>query len=342
MKRRYLILLPLMALFLAWTMVLPVDETEYAIVTRFGKVLGHPIYEPGLHIKLPWHSVIRLDKRLQTLDPRPSEYLLSSKGTTEEKEGIGQNVIVGYFANWRILGFHSPEEVQKAVGEERELRLAGPLTFLSSVSNVLMAQEKLLEILHSELSAALGRQDMSALVSVDPKDLRIREIEKSVADACREVARRNYGIEIEDVRIKRISLPEQNKKSVFERMRAERQRKATKFRAEGQRDALSIRATADREASKILSESYREAELLKGKGDAEATAIYAKAHNKDPEFYRLVRTLSAYTKFLNENTTVVLSANSELLELLTKGKLPESPGADAPAKATPAGSGTAK
>ena len=331
MKTRIAFFLVLLIALLLWRMALPVDETEYVIVTSFGEVIGHPLHEAGLYLKKPWHSVIRLDKRLQTFDPRPSEFLLISKKTTEEKEGIGQNVVVDYFVNWRILGIRSPETLKGLDEETRQELLNGPLKFLNSVMNISKAQEKLLDIIHSELSAALGHYDMSALVSVEPKDIKISDIEKSVSDACREIARRNYGIEIEDVRIKRVGLPEQNKQSVFERMRAERQRKATQFRAEGQRDALTIRAAADKEASRLLSESYRDAELVRGKGDAEATAIYAKAHSKDPEFYRLVRTLTAYTKFLNENTTVVLSSNSELLRLLMEGK----PATGKPAQTAP-------
>jgi len=324
MKTRNAILLIAAAVLVAagWRTLLPVDETRYAIVTRFGRVIGDPISQPGLHFKFPWDSCILLDKRLQLFDPRPSEFLLASKkATPDEKQEIGQNVIVDYFVTWRILGNYSPQEAGSA---DDPARTRGPLLFLKAVNNPLNAQGKLLEIIHSEISATLGRHDMSALVSVNPGDLKIHEIEQSVTAACREIAASKYGIEIEDIRIKRVGLPEQNKQSVFERMRAERLRKATQLRAEGQRDAMSIRAAADKEASKLLAESYRDAERIRGEGDAKATAVYARAHNKDPEFYRLVRTLDAYRKFLNDKTTIVLSANSDLLHLLTQGVTPQS------------------
>lgn len=320
-KRRTL--LPILAIgiliAIVWRTALPVDETAYVIVTRFGRVVRDPIAQPGLHLKFPWDSRIVLDKRRQLFDPRPSEFLLTSEPTTEEKQGIGQNVIVDYFVMWRILGPHSSEKSNAA---EDPARVRGPLLFLKAVNNPLNAQGKLLEIIHSEISATLGRHAMSALVSTDAGNLKIRDIEQGVTAACRDIAAGKYGIEIEDIRVKRVGLPEQNKQSVFERMRAERQRKATQLRAEGQRDALRIRAEADKEASKLLAESYRESELIRGKGDAEATAIYAQAHNKDPDFYRLVRTLDAYRKFLNDKTTIVLSANSDLLRLLTNGVTP--------------------
>ncbi len=302
---------PLLA-FLAWRVCMPVDATEYAIKTRFGKVIGQPIHEPGLHFKWPWDTRITLDKRLRIFDPRPSEFLLVSKASSEEAQGIGQNVIVDYFATWRVLGPGAGPEAAEAPRD-------GPLRFLKSVNNPLNAEAKLLEILHSEVSKVLGQHDMSALVSMDPDDLKLAEIEAQVTEAGRAIAARDFGIAIEDVRIKRVGLPEQNKQSVFERMRAERMRKATKLRAEGQRDALRIKAEADKEASRILAESYREAELIRGEGDAEATRVYADAHNRDPEFYRFVRTLEAYKKFLNDKTTVVLSTDSELLQLLTGG-----------------------
>lgn len=299
---------------LAWRVALPVDETSYAIVTRFGRVVGDPIHDAGLHLKLPWDSRILIDKRLQLFDPKPSEFLLTSRATDQQEEGIGQNVIVDYFVNWRVLGYHSADDKTKD-----EARRDGPLQFLKAVNNPLNAEGKLLEIIHSEVSATLGRHDMSSLVSVNADALKLEEIEGNVTDACRDIALRKYGIEIDDIRIKRVGLPDQNKQSVFERMRAERQRKAEQLRAEGNRDAQIVRNKADTEASNLLAEARKEAELIRGEGDAQATAIYAAAHNQDPGFYRLVRTLDAYRKFLDSDTTIVLSGDSELFELLTAG-----------------------
>jgi membrane protease subunit HflC len=129
-----------------------------------------------------------------------------------------------------------------------------------------------------------------------------------------------YGIHVADVRIKRINLPEQNKQSVYARMRAERERIARQYRAEGEEQALSIRADADRQREEILSLAYKQAEKTKGEGDAESTRIYGQAYSKNPRLYKLLRTLEAYKKVIDDKTTAVLSSDSELLKVLTRGE----------------------
>jgi membrane protease subunit HflC len=135
-----------------------------------------------------------------------------------------------------------------------------------------------------------------------------------------QAALEQYGISVVDVRIKRINLPEQNKQSVYARMRAERERIARQYRAEGEEQALSIRADADRQKEEILAAAYKEAESIKGRGDAESTRIYGQAYSRNPGFYKLLRTLEAYRKVLDDKTTAVLSSDSELLKVLTKGE----------------------
>jgi len=129
-----------------------------------------------------------------------------------------------------------------------------------------------------------------------------------------------YGIEIADVRIKRLNLPEQNKQSVYARMRAERERIARQYRAEGEEQALSIRADADRQKEEIVSAAYKEAEKLKGEGDADSTRIYSQAYSRNPRFYRLLRTLESYKKILDDKTTAILSSDSELLKIMMHGE----------------------
>jgi membrane protease subunit HflC len=135
----------------------------------------------------------------------------------------------------------------------------------------------------------------------------------------REIAAREYGIELVEFDLRRLSFPDQNRRSVFERMRAERERIARRFRSEGEEEARKIRAAADREESQILAEAYREGEILRGQGQAQATRIYGEAIAKDPEFYEFTRTLEAYRKFLDEKTTLVLPSDSELMRLLVRG-----------------------
>jgi membrane protease subunit HflC len=129
-----------------------------------------------------------------------------------------------------------------------------------------------------------------------------------------------YGIRVVDVRIKRLNLPEQNKQSVFARMRAERGRIAMQYRAEGEEQALVIRANADREKEAILSAAYKDAETIRGEGDAQATRIYGEAYSKNPHFYKLVRTLESYKKVLDDKTTIILNSDSALLKVLTQGE----------------------
>ena len=170
-------------------------------------------------------------------------------------------------------------------------------------------------------AAALGNTDLSALVSTTPEQVRLSEVMKGVTEQCRARAIEQYGIEIVDVRMKRLNLPAQNRESVFARMRAERERIAKQYRAEGEAEALRIRAEADRDKTRILSESYREAERIRGDGDAQSTRIYAAAYSRDPRFYKLVRTLEAYKKVIDPNTTAILSSDSEFLRLLTQGRM---------------------
>nr|MDQ2901373.1 protease modulator HflC [Acidobacteriota bacterium] len=129
-----------------------------------------------------------------------------------------------------------------------------------------------------------------------------------------------YGINVLDVRIKRLNLPEQNKQSVYARMRAERERIARQYRAEGEEQALGIRADADRQKEEILSVAYRDAEKIRGEGDAESTRIYGQAYSKNPKLYKLLRTLESYKKVLDDKTTVIISSDSELLKIFTRGE----------------------
>ena len=135
-------------------------------------------------------------------------------------------------------------------------------------------------------------------------------------------ARDKYGIELVDVKIKRIGLPEQVRDSVFERMRKERARIAQRYRSEGNEEAMKIRASADKEKTVVLAKAYAEAEIVRGKAEAAATRTYSEAHQKDPQFFELLRTLEAYKKIFDEKTTILLSGDSELLKYLSHGMGP--------------------
>jgi len=267
-----------------------VKETEQVVITQFGKPVK-VIREAGLYAKVPdpVQSIRRFDKRLLLYDVKPSEYLTADK----------KNIILNMYAAWQIV----------------DLR-----TFLASVRERRTAEILLADVISAEVGAAIGKIPLSALVSINPEEVIVDSIMAVVTDNCRERALKNYGIDVKHVKMKQLQLPEQNLESVFQRMRAERQRMAKQYRSEGDEEAIKIRAEADKQKRTMMAQAYREAETIKGEGEAEAARIYATAFSQDPKFYKLVRTLQAYEVFLNEKTTVVLSTDSELLRLLTEGQ----------------------
>lgn len=288
-KRRYYVLaIVLVALLALRTTAFVVDETKTAIVTQLGRPV-RVVDEAGLNWKLPQpvQAVRLFDKRLLVYDPKPTEFLTNDK----------KNVVVDAFVVWRI---------------------ADPEAFLKTVTDREGAEVRMADIVASELGAALGRYPLHALISTNPETMKVDEIMQGVAENCRSTASSSFGIEVADVRMKRLAFPEQNKQSVFDRMRAERERTAKKYRSEGEEEAIKIRAEADKERQEILAEAYKEAEKIRGEGDAEAMRIYGTAYSKDPSFYEFTRTLESYRKFLDDKTTIVLSSDSDLLELFDK------------------------
>ena len=290
MKRRrfYLLGVAIVALVIARTGTFVVDETQTAIVTQLGDPV-RVVTESGLHWKIPQpvQAVRFFDRRLLVYDPKPTEFLTNDK----------KNIVADAFVAWRI---------------------ADPRRFLETVNDRVGAEVRMADIVASELGAALGRHPLHSLISTEPGEMRVAAIMGEVTEQCRVTAGENFGIEIADVRMKRVVFPEQNKQSVFDRMRAERDRIAKRYRSEGEEEAIKIRAEAERERQELLAEAYREAEAIRGEGDAEAARIYAQAFNSDPEFYRFMRTLQSYETFLDEQTTVILSSDSELLDLLNR------------------------
>jgi membrane protease subunit HflC len=291
MKRTWIFLAIAVAAVLLYRSVLFVDQTQMVIVTQFGRpVATHR--EAGLKFKWPYQSAIRVDRRLQVYDPRPSEFLAAEK----------KNIDLDVFVCWRV--------------EE-------PLKFLETVSDIPGAEARLHDIVWSELGAQLGQIPLEAIVTVGEETHQLGKLIDSVGAACAERVQRSYGIEIVDVRLKRISYPSEVRESVFQRMRAERARMASRYRAEGEEEALKIRAEADKQRTVTLAQAKAESERTKGDAEAEATMVYAKAHGQDPHFYEVRRKLEAYRKFLDEKTTILLSADSDLLKYLTQGPTPE-------------------
>lgn len=278
-----------LALVAAARSVYTVDETQMVVVTQFSRPI-RTVKRAGLQFKAPWQTALRFDKRLQTFAPRPSELLTRDK----------KNLLVDTYVCWRVTE---------------------PRRFLQTVIDNAGAETRLRDLVISELSIALGQRDLTDLVSTDEEAIQLTSMMDAVSLACQEAATAGgYGLAVVDVRLRRLNFPEQNKAAVFDRMRAERERIAKQYRAEGVEQATKIRADADRQKTELLAQAYEEAEKIRGEGDRESMRIYGSAYNRDPEFYKLSRTLEAYKKFLNEKTTVVLSSDSELLRLLTQGE----------------------
>jgi membrane protease subunit HflC len=278
----------LASLIAVWLTFFSVKETEFVLVTQFGKPV-RTITDAGLHAKWPFQGATWFDRRLRVYNPRPSEFLTRDK----------KNIVIDSYVAWKIRD---------------------PDRFLQTVGDPVSAEMRLHDIVWSGLSAALGTHDLDSLVSVSETSIQTNDLLEGLTAFTDHAALEQYGINIVDVRIKRLNLPEQNKQSVYARMRAERERIARQYRAEGEEQALSIRADADRQREEILSVAYREAEKVRGEGDAASTRIYGQAYSKNPHLYKLLRTLEAYKKILDDKTTAIMSSDSELLKIMMRGE----------------------
>jgi len=287
-QRGFRVLAAAALLVLGWRSFAVINESELAVVTLFGRPT-RTITEAGLTLKWPVENVLRFEKRLMLYDPPPSEFLTRDK----------KNLVVDSAICWRIVD---------------------PLRFRQSAGTVAGAEMRLNDLVWATLAAEMGTVELAQLVSTDTGQLEGATIVDRVRETTGETARSRLGVDIVDVQVKRLNFPEQNKQAVFARMRAERERIAREYRAQGEEQAIEIRAEADRQRELILAEAYRDAEKLKGEGDAEATRIYGTAHRKNPELYRFVRTLEAYRKILDEQTTVIMSSESKLFEVLNDGR----------------------
>jgi membrane protease subunit HflC len=288
LKQRWRWLAAAVVLLFAYLSSYTVRETEFVLLTQFGQPL-YTVSDAGLHMKWFFQTANRFDRRLHVYNPRPSEFLTRDK----------KNLVVENFVAWRV---------------------EDPSRFVETVGDIGAAEMRLHDIVWSGLSASLGSHDLDAIVSVNTESRQVASMMDGLLAATDSAALAQYGIRVVDVRIKRLNLPEQNKQSVFARMRAERERIARQYRAEGEEQALRIRAEADRQREEILSAAYKEAERIKGEGEAESARVYGAAYSKNPRFYKLLRTLESYRKIFDDKTTAILSTDSELLRVLMRGE----------------------
>jgi membrane protease subunit HflC len=287
-QRHRKFVLALAALLFLWLTFFTIPETDFVLITQFGRPL-YTVSDAGLHMKWFWQNSTYFDRRLRMYNPRPSEFLTRDK----------KNLVIESYVAWRIQD---------------------PKRFVETVGDPIAAEMRLHDIVWSGLAAALGTHDFDAIVSPAAETVKAQQMLDSLSAATDRAALAQYGIQVVDVRIKRLNLPEQNKQSVYARMRAERERIARQYRAEGEEQALRIRADADRQKEEILSVAYKQAEKTKGEGDAEATRTYSAAYSKNPRFYKLIRTLESYKKIFDDKTTAILSSDSELLKIFMRGE----------------------
>ena len=261
-----------------------VSETNQAIILQFGEPIN-TVQVPGLNTKLPFvQNVVLFEKRVLSSDAPPQEYLTADK----------KRLVVDHVTRWQITD---------------------PLLFFKAVRTEAGARARLDDIVFSELRQELATVRFGDVIAQERENIEER-VAKSAAEKASE-----FGINVVDVRTKRADLPEEVEQSVFDRMRAERQRESSLFRAEGEEQANIIRAQADRAGTVIRAEGEQEAQQLRGEGEAAAISIYAEALSQDPEFYAFSRRLEAYAGILNQGDTVIIPASSEFFRFLINNGL---------------------
>jgi membrane protease subunit HflC len=260
-----------------------VDMREHALKFRIGEIVKAD-YEPGLHFKWPLiNNVAKYPNRVLSYEHQEEKFLTGEK----------KNLIVDYFVQWQIVD--ASQYYRSVLGDET------------------LARERLNAIVKEGIKAAISRRTVQEVVSAERSEL-LAEMLTQVRERSPEL-----GIEVVDVRVKRIDLSDEVRDSVYQRMRQERARVATQWRAEGEEQYTVIRADADRQRTVILSEAYRDAERIRGQGDAHAAEIYAEAGSKDRDFYAFYRSMQAYKASVGRDQDVlVLKPDSDFFQFLQK------------------------
>jgi len=271
-------------LFISMMCIFTVSETEKVIKFRLGEIVKND-YEPGLHFKLPFiNNVKKFDKRIQTMDAKPERFLTAEK----------KNVIVDSFVKWRI---------------------GDVTTFYTVVAgDVDQANLRLDQIVKDAFRGEFGKRNIKQLLSTDRQAIReilIKNAKPLAAD---------LGMEIVDVQVMRIDLPDEVSSSVFRRMEAERERVAREFRSQGAEAAERIRADADRQRVVTMANAFKDAEILRGEGDAKSAEIYANAYGADAEFFTFYRSLNAYKKTFTSSSMMVLDPDSDFFRYFKQQK----------------------
>lgn len=286
-KSLVLVVFLLVGLLVASSTIYVVKETERAVMLRFGEVIDADL-KPGLGFKWPQpvNKVRKFDARLMTVDAKAERFLTSDQ----------KSLLIDSYAKWRV---HDVDRYYRATNGE-EYRTQGLLS----------------QLINDGLRNEVGKRVMHEVVTGQRDQLMVALTQKINTQAMEE-----YGVEVVDIRVKQVDLPEDVRGSVFNRMNAEREKEAREYRSQGKALAEGIRASADKEKIVIEAEAYRDAEKMRGEGDAKAAAIYAEAYNQDPEFYAFWRSLRAYEQtFANKSDVLLLKPDSDFLRYLNKSK----------------------
>jgi len=303
MKSKALIIPLVIVLFVLYQGIFTVDETQQVVVTQFGKPVGDPITEPGLNFKIPFVQTINyFPKNLLQWDGDPSQIPTLDK----------TYIYVDTFARWKIVD---------------------PLKFFQTVNNVVGGLARLDDIIDAAVRNFIAQNPLIETVRWTNRELDVTEegmeqtthtrVTAEITTGRQNIVRgilnqanpklKEFGILLIDVQIKRLNYVEEVRRSVYGRMIAERKQIAERFRSEGEGESRKIEGDRERDLKEITSVAYRKSQEIKGKADAEATLIYARAYNEDPDFYSFLQTLDIYKKTMDKDTTLVLSTDSDFL-----------------------------
>ncbi|KPJ66290.1 MAG: hypothetical protein AMJ43_08515 [Coxiella sp. DG_40] len=287
MKAKFLLLIiVIIVVGSAYYSLFTVNEKEFVVITRFGKPV-RTLDKAGLYIKRPGflETVNRVEKRANVFKTQPIQLLLGDKNP----------LIITCYVCWEI---------------------ADPLTFLQSLTSSDIVNQKIGDMVNSLLGSTLGDYTIENIINVKPELVKLEEIETRILSESEQKAIEKYGIRIIDVGIRRLAYPQIVTQSVYNRMKAERDKEAKKYLAEGKEEAAKIEAQTDKEVAKIIAEANKESEILKGQGDKEAMTIYAEAYSQDRAFFEFTKSLEACREVLKDKSTLILSTESEILKYL--------------------------
>lgn len=286
-KQSFVLILILAIGMLVASSAFVVDQREQALVLQFGNI-KNVVKDPGLHFKWPWQNVRRFDLRLLESDALPNEVITKDKKT----------ILVDNYTRWKII---DPLKVYQVARDENGVA------------------SRMDDVVRGKVREVLGQHTLHEIVSGGDEQKLRTELMISIRDRADESVR-DLGISVVDVRIKRADLPQENSEAVFQRMKAERSRIAKEYRSEGEEAAKEIRAQAEKTRKLVLADAYKNAEIIRGKADAVAARIYAKAYEKDPQFYAFTRSLEAYRNSIGEGTRLVISPESEFFRFFEQSR----------------------